>query len=76
MDDHTIGLLGGGQLGRMFVDAANDLNIKVAILDADNAPAKQNSALASEKHVTGSFGNAADVRKLSEQCDVLTFEID
>ena len=76
MDDHTIGVLGGGQLGRMFVDAANDLNVKVAILDADKAPAKQNNALAQDKHVTGSFSKAADVRQLAAQCDVLTYEIE
>ena len=76
MDDHVVGVLGGGQLGRMLVDAANDLNIKVAVLDAEGAPAKQNNAISADRHVTGSFAKAEDVRKFSKQCDVLTFEIE
>lgn len=71
-----MGVLGGGQLGRMLVEAAHRLNIKVAVLDSENAPAKQINLVASEKHVTGSFANAADVRKLASRCDVLTYEIE
>ena len=33
MDSRTIGILGGGQLGRMMVEAAHRLGIRVAILD-------------------------------------------
>ena len=33
MDNRTIGILGGGQLGRMMVEAANKLGIRTAILD-------------------------------------------
>ena len=32
MDGKTIGILGGGQLGRMIVEAAHRLNIKTIIL--------------------------------------------
>lgn len=76
MNDRIVGVLGGGQLGRMLVDAANDLNIKVAVLDSEQAPAKQNNASGSDSHVTGSFARAADVRQLAAKCDVLTFEIE
>jgi phosphoglycerate dehydrogenase-like enzyme len=31
----TVGVLGGGQLGRMLMESANRLNIKMNILDAD-----------------------------------------
>jgi len=74
MESHTIGVLGGGQLGRMLVDAANKLNIKVAILDSEKAPAKQNNL--NDNHVTGSFANAADVRELAAKADILTYEIE
>ena len=30
--DKTVGILGGGQLGRMLTEAANRLNVKVVIL--------------------------------------------
>jgi phosphoribosylaminoimidazole carboxylase len=57
MDTHVVGVLGGdGQLGRMLVEAAHRLNIKVVILDAPKAPAKQINALA--YHVDGSFKNS------------------
>ncbi|OAL38543.1 phosphoribosylaminoimidazole carboxylase, ATPase subunit [Fonsecaea nubica] len=74
MDDHIVGVLGGGQLGRMLVEAANRLNIQVGVLDADSAPAKY---LANhDMHVTGSFANASDVKALASGCDVLTYEIE
>ncbi|EXJ91306.1 hypothetical protein A1O1_04416 [Capronia coronata CBS 617.96] len=76
MDNHVVGVLGGGQLGRMLVEAANRLNIKVAVLDGENAPAKQINLVASDKHVTGSFATASDVKELASRCDVLTYEIE
>ncbi|MCJ1243597.1 phosphoribosylaminoimidazole carboxylase ade2 [Trapelia coarctata] len=72
--DRTVGVLGGGQLGRMLTEAANRLNIKVVTLDAEGAPAKQiNSAT---NHVNGSFTDPQAIRKLAQQCDVLTVEIE
>ncbi len=74
MDDLQVGVLGGGQLGRMLVEAAHRLNIRVSILDAANAPAKQINALT--EHVEGSFAKAPDVLALSQTCDILTVEIE
>lgn len=76
MDSHTVGVLGGGQLGRMLVEAAHRLNIKVAILDSENAPAKQINQIAAAAHITGSFANAEDVRHFAAKVDVLTYEIE
>lgn len=70
----TVGVLGGGQLGRMLQEAASRLNIDVVILDSENAPAKQISG--SKEHITGSFKTPSDVRKLAEKCDVITYEIE
>lgn len=69
-----VGILGGGQLGRMLVESANRLNIQANVLDADNAPAKQISF--HDGHVTGSFKEREAVRKLAESCDVITAEIE
>lgn len=69
-----VGVLGGGQLGRMLVESANRLNIQMNILDAENSPAKQISA--HDSHVTGSFMNREAVRKLAEVSDVVTAEIE
>lgn len=74
MDTKTIGILGGGQLGRMLVEAAHRLNVKTIILDAANSPAKQINAL--DPHVDGSFTDLDSIAKLARKCDVLTVEIE
>lgn len=74
MDSKTVGILGGGQLGLMLVEAANRLNVKTVILDAEGAPAKKINA--SSEHIAGSFKNAEDVQKLAAKSDVLTIEIE
>lgn len=74
MDSRTIGILGGGQLGRMIVEAANRLNVKTVILDAPGSPAKQINSVT--EHVNGSFANPDDIEKIAAKCDVLTVEIE
>ncbi|KAH6853894.1 hypothetical protein B0I37DRAFT_360580 [Chaetomium sp. MPI-CAGE-AT-0009] len=70
----VIGLLGGGQLGRMLCEAANPLGIDIAILDEENSPAKQ--AHNTNRHVTGSFKDPARIRELATQSDFLSVEIE
>jgi phosphoribosylaminoimidazole carboxylase len=70
----SVGVLGGGQLGRMMMEAANRLNIQLNVLDAPNSPAKQISA--HDGHSNGSFTDRLSMRKLAETCDILTTEIE
>ncbi|KAK0618061.1 phosphoribosylaminoimidazole carboxylase [Bombardia bombarda] len=70
----VIGLLGGGQLGRMLCEAANPLGIDIAILDDKNAPAKQ--AHNTHRHVTGSFKDPLKIRDLAARSDYLSVEIE
>ncbi|KYK56041.1 hypothetical protein DCS_08007 [Drechmeria coniospora] len=70
----VIGLLGGGQLGRMLCEAGGPLGYEIAVLDEEGCPAKQINA--NERHVSGSFTDAAKVRELAARCDVLTVEIE
>ena len=74
MDKKIVGVLGGGQLGRMFVEAANRLNIQVNILDAAKSPAKQISN--HDGHIEGSFKDPASISSLAKKCDVVTVEIE
>ena len=67
-----VGVLGGGQLGRMLCQAAAPLGIPVAILDAEGSPAKQVNA--SALNVTGSFKDPVKIRELASRCDILTVE--
>ncbi|KAI8926282.1 AIR carboxylase-domain-containing protein [Entophlyctis helioformis] len=76
MDKRSIGILGGGQLGRMLTEAANRLNVPVAILDSAHNPAAQISAPADARHVVGSFKDPAKIRELAAVSGVLTVEIE
>jgi phosphoribosylaminoimidazole carboxylase len=59
-------------LGKMLVEAANPLNIKVITLDEAHCPA----SLINRNHMNGSFRNKEFVSKLVEQCNILSFEIE
>lgn len=72
--EKTVGVLGGGQLGRMLAEAANRLNIKVNFLDAAGSPAKQITN--HDGHISGSFKDAEAIKNLSVACDVITVEIE
>ncbi|WP_224447106.1 5-(carboxyamino)imidazole ribonucleotide synthase [Haloprofundus salilacus] len=68
----TIGVVGGGQLGRMLAESAAPLGVDVVVLDpTPDCPA---SAVATQ--VEGSFDDPEGVRELAERADVLTFEIE
>lgn len=74
MDSQVIGILGGGQLGRMIVETASRLNIKTVILDDGFSPAKHINA--AQDHIDGSFKDEEAIAKLAAKCDVLTVEIE
>ena len=74
MDNRTVGILGGGQLGRMLTEAAHRMNVNIAILDLKDSPAKQINA--QHHHVNGSFTDPDAIRELARQSDILTIEIE
>ncbi|KAG5339445.1 hypothetical protein C0989_004181 [Termitomyces sp. Mn162] len=79
MTDKVIGIMGGGQLGRMLAASASLLNVKVVILDVgETAPAKQIITPLGPKfgHIDGSFTDPDKIRELAGKVDVLTVEIE
>ncbi|KAL5768200.1 hypothetical protein ACOSQ2_014983 [Xanthoceras sorbifolium] len=73
VSEMIVGVLGGGQLGRMLCQAASKMAIKVVVLDPlENCPA---SAL-SYDHMVGSFDDSATVQEFAKRCGVLTVEIE
>lgn len=71
--DFKLGILGGGQLGRMLLDPAIRYDIKVSVLDPDpDAPC---SRLAHE-FTCGDFRDYDTVIKFGESCDLITVEIE
>jgi 5-(carboxyamino)imidazole ribonucleotide synthase len=68
-----VGLLGGGQLGRMLLQAAIDLDIHLKVLDPDSeAPC----ALLAPEFVKGSFQDFDTVYNFGKDCEVITIEIE
>ncbi|KAF8815802.1 phosphoribosylaminoimidazole carboxylase [Phlegmacium glaucopus] len=79
MSQKIVGILGGGQLGRMLAASASLLNVKIVILDAgENGPAKQVAApvVPHLSHIDGSFTDPEKIRELAGKVDVLTIEIE
>ncbi len=69
----TLGILGGGQLGRMTALAARSLGYSVHALDPDPAcPARG----VVDRLVTAPFDNPAAADDLAARCDVVTLEIE
>ncbi len=68
-----IGIIGGGQLGRLMVMAAHKLGCAVTVLDPQrNSPAGQ---LAGHE-IVGNFDDANRMRELVESCEVTTYDIE
>lgn len=69
----TLGILGGGQLGRMLAQAAARLGFDVAILEPErDAPAARVSAHA----VVGAYDDPDALRKLASLAQVVTIEFE
>jgi 5-(carboxyamino)imidazole ribonucleotide synthase len=69
----TIGILGGGQLGRMLGLAARELGYRVAVLDPD--PACPASAVADRVEV-GRYDDVDAAKRLADGCGVVTYELE
>jgi 5-(carboxyamino)imidazole ribonucleotide synthase len=69
----TIGILGGGQLGRMLALAGRELGYRIAVLDPDeHAPA---TAIADAVEVAH-YDDVAAAHRLATSCSVVTYELE
>ena len=69
----SLGVLGGGQLGRMFSQSASKMGYKVCVLDpAADSPAAEVSAF----HVEADFDDEAGLSNLADVCDAVTTEFE
>jgi 5-(carboxyamino)imidazole ribonucleotide synthase len=69
----TLGLLGGGQLGRFFVMAAHELGYRVVVLDPD--PESPAGRIADE-HLAAGYNDPAALGHLAESCAAVTTEFE
>jgi 5-(carboxyamino)imidazole ribonucleotide synthase len=69
----TLGVVGGGQLGRMLAEAAAPLGVEVIVLDpTPDCPA----APVARDHIIGEFDDPDAVSDLAARVDAMTFEIE
>lgn len=69
----TLGMLGGGQLGRFFVAAAHELGYRVWVLDPDkNSPAAQ----IAERHFCVAYDDYAALDEFAAGCAAITTEFE
>jgi 5-(carboxyamino)imidazole ribonucleotide synthase len=68
-----LGVMGGGQLGRMFAHAAQAMGFKVAVLEpATDCPAGQ----VAERLITAGYSDTAALAELSALCAAVTTEFE
>jgi 5-(carboxyamino)imidazole ribonucleotide synthase len=70
---NTLGLLGGGQLGRMFTMAARTLDYRVMVLDPD--PLSPAADIANE-HLCADYHDADALVRLAAECRAVTTEFE
>jgi|TARA_B100001996_G_scaffold31231_1_gene23697 5-(carboxyamino)imidazole ribonucleotide synthase len=69
----TLGILGGGQLGKMLLHVTSKLSIKTNILDpSPNSPCKN----ICNEFQTGNLMDFNSVYKFGKKCDLVTYEIE
>jgi 5-(carboxyamino)imidazole ribonucleotide synthase len=69
----TLGVLGGGQLGRMFVQAAEQMGYATVVLDDDgDSPA----GLTAHAHIHAPFDDPAGLAALADRCAAVTTEFE
>lgn len=69
----TLGMLGGGQLGRFFVIAAHEMGYRVVVLDPD--PASPAGKIA-DLHIAAAYDDADALERLAGQCAAVTTEFE
>ncbi len=69
----TIGIIGGGQLGRMMTLAAKKMGYVVGVLDPErNCPTAQ----VADWHITAKYNDVEALRELALRSDVVTYEFE
>lgn len=69
----TLGVMGGGQLGRMFVQAAQEMGYFTAVLDADPASP---AGLVSHYHIQTPYEDEQGLAQLMQRCEAITTEFE
>ena len=71
--DAMLGMLGGGQLGRMFTLAAHSMGYRVTVLDPD--PLSPAGAVA-DVHIKAAYQDREALQQLADTCSAVTTEFE
>ncbi len=69
----TLGMLGGGQLGRMFTTAAQTMGYKVVVLDPDT---QSPAGIIADKHICAAYDDEAALKEMADLCAAVTTEFE
>ncbi len=69
----TLGVLGGGQLGRMFCVAARTMGYRVVVMDPDPLCG---AGLIADLHIRADYDDQSALKEMAEQCDAITLEFE
>jgi 5-(carboxyamino)imidazole ribonucleotide synthase len=69
----TLGVMGGGQLARMFAHAAQQLGYATAVLDPDPASP---AGLVSHRHIRADYGDVTGLAELAQSSAAITTEFE
>lgn len=73
LPDATLGVLGGGQLGRMFTCAARSMGYRVVVLDPDpHSPA----GIMADQHIRADYVDHAALAAMGKACAAITTEFE
>jgi 5-(carboxyamino)imidazole ribonucleotide synthase len=69
----TIGIIGGGQLGKMMTLSAKAMGFRVIVLDpTEDCPCGQ----VADEQIIGGYDDLEKIKQLSQQSDVITYEFE
>lgn len=73
LTNSTIGIIGGGQLGRMMALSAKAMGYRIIVLDpTEDCPAAQ----VSDEQIIADYDDKVALRELAEKADVVTYEFE
>jgi len=73
MPGDWLGMMGGGQLGRMFCHAAQSMGYKVAVLDPDE---QSPAGSVAELHIRAAYEDQDGLARLAARCKAITTEFE
>ena len=69
----VIGIVGGGQLGRMMAISAKEMGFRVGVLDpTEDCPAAQ----VADWHIVAAYDDILALQELAKRCEVITYEFE